>query len=238
MPHFEMNHAAQKYGKFAYSARFGFCVSHGGISLEQAGGDSMLLLSDMDSVSETGAEYWRERRAVTEKRHGHNWLSGVWQPWPDVRIHTLLVSLGFWHLRIHRIESARKLKTAEGSFSVMRYNEFDEALPLCNSAAEKQEALIAFPWGASRIAALEVPSERTGTLIVPAPNLNVLVPSGVIPTLLGTINKGTCTLITAVCAGDRDTVINASIPVAALRDGGVEITGENGKSFLLLTSSN
>jgi hypothetical protein len=46
MPSFEMNHAAQKYSKFAYSARFGFCMSHGSINIEQAGGDSMLLLRE------------------------------------------------------------------------------------------------------------------------------------------------------------------------------------------------
>jgi hypothetical protein len=223
-PPFEMNHAAQKYCKFAYSARFGFCVSHSGASLEQAGGDSMLLLSDIGSETEAGGDYWRERRAATEIFSGENWISSVWRPWPDVKVFTLLVSLGTWHLRVHRIESARKLKTAEGAFSIRRYNGLDEALPLRNGAAEKREALAAFPWGASRIAALEPLCARTGTLVVLAPNLNVLEPSAVIPTLTGTLEVGTSLLVTAVRAGDRDKVIESSLPVVAINEGGLKIS--------------
>jgi len=223
--HFEMNHAAQKYGKFAYSARFGFCVSHGSANIEQAGGDSMLLLSDLDSIPEAGADYWRERRAATEIHSGENWTSSIWQPWPDVKIFTLLVSLGAWHLRVHRIESARRLKTAEGAFAVRRYNGFDVALPL-SEGAKKSEALAAFPWGASRIAALEPSSARTGTLIVPACNLNVLEPVVVIPTLTGTLEAGKSLLVTAVRAGNRDTVIEASLPDIAINENGFKIIYE------------
>jgi len=220
---FEMNHAAQKYSKFAYSARFGFCVAQSGANLEQAGGDSMLLLSDIDSETETGGNHWRERRTVTENLSGENWISGVWRPWPDVKISTLLVSLGAWHLRVHRIESARRLKTAEGAFGVRRYNGFDEALPLGNSASEKWEALAAFPWGASRIAALEPSTARTGTLVVSASNLNVLEPVVVIPTLTGVLEAGKSLFVTAVRAGDRGTVIEASLPDIAINEKSLKI---------------
>jgi hypothetical protein len=221
---FEMNHAAQTYCKCAYSARFGFCVSHGGANLEQAGGDSMLLLSDLDSETETGGNHWRERRGTTEILSGENWISSVWRPWPDVKIFTLLISLGAWHLRFHRIESARKLKTAEGAFAIKRFNDFDEALPLNNSAAVEWEALTAFPWGASRIVALELSSTRIGTLVVPAPNLNILEPSAVIPTLTGTLEAGTSILVTAVRAGDRNAVIEAPLPVVAINEDGLKIS--------------
>jgi hypothetical protein len=234
MPDFEMNHAACKYGKFAYSARFGFCVSHGNANIEQAGGDSMLLLSDAGSVPETGGNYWRERRNMTERLSGENWISSVWRPWPDVKILTVLVSLGNWHLRIHGIESGRKLKTAEGAFAVKRYNGFDEALPLHNGAAEKHEALAALPWGASRISALEPSSARIGILVVPAPNLNVLEPSVVIPTLTGTLETGTSALVTAVRAGERDTVIKASLPDVVINEDGLEINYKKRKQIIRL----
>jgi len=231
-PPFEMNHAAQKYCKFAYSARFGFCVSHGNTSLEQAGGDSMLLLSDLGSETEAGGDHWRERRAATENLSGENWVSGVWRPWPDVRVFTLLVSLGGWHLRVHRIESARKLKTAEGAFSIRRYNGFDEALPVTNGAAQKWEALAAFPWGASRIAALEPSSARNGTLVIPAPNLNVLEPSAVMPALTGTLETGTSILVTAVRAGDRDAVVEAPLPVVFVNGDGVKVSYKEREQFI------
>jgi len=219
IPPFEMNHAAQKYSKFAYSARFGFCVSRSPWSIEQAGGDSMLLLSDYHE------EHWRERREITEKQSGPDWVSSVWQPWPDVSIQTFLCYVGQWQLRIHRIESGRKLKTAEGAFALRRCTESGEALPVVNTAETSSEALTVFPWGASRIAALEhssryatsdaaLPplSERSGIIITPAPNLNILEPSCVIPTLTGIVDAGKTVLITAVCAGNHRTVSAQALP--------------------------
>jgi hypothetical protein len=235
MPSFEMNHSAQKYSKFAYSAQFGFCAAHGACTLEQAGGDSMLLLSDADSLPETETGYWRERRAVEEKRIGTNWVSSVWRPWPDVRIRTVLVCLGSWHLRIHRIESNRQLKTAEGGFAVRRYNEFDEALPVSNTATGAAEALAAFPWGASRIAAMEPERKRSGTLIITMPNLTVLEPCCVIPTLRGTVGKGITILATAVRAGDQDAVNKAPLPHVMLRDDSAEIFNGDEKQVIRLT---
>ena len=230
IPPFEMNHAAQKYSKFAYSSRFGFCVSHSAWSLEQAGGDSMLLLSDYNE------EHWRERREVVDKYSGEDWISSIWEPWRNVRIHTVLCYAGIWHIRIHRIESGRILKTAEGAFAVRRYNGFDEALPLVNSAQKSSEAVSAFPWGASRIAALESSAgqERKGIIIVPAPNLNILYPSCVIPTLTGVVNKGVTYLISAVCAGDQDAVTENNLPFVKLYDDKAEITFDNGKKIIEL----
>ena len=234
MPDFEMNHAAQKYCKFAYSARFGFCVAHGSNGLERAAGDSMLLLSDIDSVSHTGVDYWRERGKTENKSSGQNWVSGVWRPWPEVKIVTLLVSLGYWHLRVHRIESDRKLKTAEGGFAIRRYSETGDASPPRNSSeegAERAEAIAAYPWGASRINAIERESLRTGIIVAAAPNLNVLEPSVVIPTLMGTAGKGTTVLATAVCAGDCNNVIKAALPTVILYNDRVEIAEINDKFY-------
>ena len=223
IPPYEMNHAAQKYSKFAYSARFGFCVSHGPRSLEQAGGDSMLLLSDYDE------EYWRERREVIDKRSGPDWISSVWQPWHDVKIKTTLYYAGGWHLRVHRIESRRRLKTAEGGFAVRRYNEFDEALHAVNASEKSCEALSVFPWSASRIIALEgkAVSDRKGTIVIPAPNLNILYPCCVIPSLTGIIEKGVSVYVTAVCAGDCDTVTKISPPDVLVSDDKIKISSEN-----------
>jgi hypothetical protein len=60
----------------------------------------------------------------------------------------------------------------------------------------------------------------------------VLVPSVVIPTLTGTINKRITVLVTAVRAGDRDAVIIAALLVVTLHENSVEITAENGKHII------
>ncbi|MDR0623675.1 MAG: DUF2264 domain-containing protein [Treponema sp.] len=216
-PGFDMNHPAQKYGKFAYSARFGFCVSLSSYNIEKTGCDSMLMVSSGDG-------YWRERRQVKGREAGSNWTRSVWNPWPNVEIVTTLVSLGAWHIRVHRIQSGRALETVEGGFALRRYEPAaagqipQAALPVCNTAGSEREALAAFPWGASRIAALEPAPEggRKGSLLFPAPNLNIQDPAVVIPVLEGKLEPGITILASAVRAGDRDAVTGAALPSIAL----------------------
>ncbi|MDR2134519.1 MAG: DUF2264 domain-containing protein, partial [Treponema sp.] len=200
-PNFDMNHAAQKYCKFAYSARFGFCVAHSNYDIEKTGCDSALLFSEGDG-------YWRERRETTDQATGANWVRSRWQPWADVEVVTVLIRLEGWHVRIHRIQSGRPLLTVEGGFSVPRFD--GAAPPAANAAASASEALVLYPWAASRIAALEgsfpgglKPAlPRRGGLVVPAPNLNVIHPAVVIPVLEGKLEAGTTLLACAVRAGD------------------------------------
>ena len=219
-PDFEMNHASCKYGKFAYSAKAGFCVSLGNYGLESVGCDSALVLS-------LGDNYWRERRNVFDVKTGidnenNKWVSSVWQPWQDVKITTVIICLGLWHLRIHRIESDKNLQSVEGGFSISRYqlpwqmNQFydnNEVFSAENKSKVKHEALISFPWGASRITAMEESPQREGSILVPAPNLNILYPHAAVPVLKGEIKKGTAVLITAACRGGCE-IINAVPPCA------------------------
>ncbi|MDR1249988.1 MAG: DUF2264 domain-containing protein [Treponema sp.] len=206
---FDMNHGAQKYNKFAYSARFGFCVSHSNYGLEKIGCDSALLLSEGDG-------YWRERREAADWESGEGWLKSRWQPWNDVSVITALVRMGDWHVRVHRIESGRSLLAVEGGFSVPRCNDTDEAPPV-RAGEGAASALLLFPWAASRIVALEnsfpgelaPPSSRRGSALVPAPNLNVIHPQVAIPTLEGVLKPGITYWACAVWAGDGDSTGNA-----------------------------
>jgi hypothetical protein len=206
---FDMNHMEQKYGKFAYSARFGFCVALGSMNIEKTGCDSTLLLSEGDG-------YWRGRRQVKEEEAGENWLKSRWQPWPGVDIVTVLIRLGDWHIRIHRITGGRTLQSVEGGFSIPRCRG-DETMP-ASSAAAGPRSLVLYPWAASRIEALEnalprklrAASSRSGAVVNPAPNLNVLHPLTAIPVLEGRIEPGTGFLACAVWAGDGTDTDRAS----------------------------
>ncbi|QQO10848.1 DUF2264 domain-containing protein [Breznakiella homolactica] len=210
-PVYEVVQAAAKYGKFAYSARFGFCVSHGSYDLEKTGCDSTLLFSEGDN-------YWRERRAVRDQTSGPNWTRSLWSPWPDVTVATTLVALGAWHVRIHKIESSRTLDAVEGGFSVPLYCGREPAVPPETRADTSREALVSFAWGASRIAALEAGSNRTGTLVEPSPNLNLLEPSGIIPVLKGKVKPGITIWVTAVRAGDPGPAASEKPPRVVIED--------------------
>jgi hypothetical protein len=223
-PGFDMAHAAEKYGKFAYSARFGFCVSHSSYNIAMTGCDSMLMLGGGDG-------YWRQRRQTWGRTTGPNWTASFWAPWPDVTIHTTLVSLGDWHVRFHRIDSGRALKAVEGGFSLRRCRNLRESAeapaapdpPIENSAQSAGESLAALPWGASRIAALEPESARTGSIVIPAPNLNLLEPHVLIPMLEGSLEPGKTLWICAVRAGNRESVRGEKPPRLVLKGESAEV---------------
>lgn len=71
----------------------------------------MLPLADGDN-------YYRGRRDCEEVRVDENFIFSRWSPWHDVHVDTWLIPFGEWHLRLHRINSARTLQTAEGGFAV------------------------------------------------------------------------------------------------------------------------
>ena len=226
-PGWEAVQSAAKYCKFAYSARFGFSVSHGAWSLEKTGGDSMLMLSEGDG-------YWRERRHTTDQRSGPNWTYGRWLPWPDVEIETTLVALGSWHVRIHRIKSGRELESAEGGFSVARYRAFDAAVPP-DSALEsgsgtsgRASARIAFPWAASAVVDLTPETARTGDIVMMEPNLNIIESSGAVPVLRGTIGRGRTLLACAVRAGDASPGFPGKTPEIRIADDGTVTVLDSG----------
>ncbi|MFA6506903.1 MAG: DUF2264 domain-containing protein [Treponemataceae bacterium] len=236
-PSWEAVQSAAKYCKFAYSARFGFCVSRGSYALEQTGCDSMLVLSEGSPFGGDG--YWRERRATTDQRSGTNWTAGRWKPWNDVEITTVLVALGESHLRFHRIRSERLLETAEGGFSIPRFNGVEKTVkPVIR--LDSAAAAIALPWAASRIDALPIsPSAvrasggtpgpetapRTGEILLLSPNLNIVEPSAVVPILRGVIRPGETLLACFVRAGDSETTMAATPPE-------IEFDGEKGFTAL------
>lgn len=209
-PLWEAVQAAAKYGKFAYSARFGFSVSRGSYALEQTGCDSSLVLSEGDG-------YWRERRRSADQRSGGNWTAGTWFPWPDVEIRTVLIALGDAHVRIHRIRSGRRLEAVEGGFSVPRFREGEPPSEAEIRVADGSAAVL-FPWAGSRVD--DLTAARTGGIVYPSPNLNLMDPSGAVPILRGAIETGESILACCVRAGNPEPTAAAKIPLLEIDDRG------------------
>ncbi|KAJ5107541.1 hypothetical protein N7456_004216 [Penicillium angulare] len=121
--HYAMRGTHAKYGKFAYSASFGYSVPTGSYELEQYAPDSMLALCD-----DADGEVWKTRRVTKDARFEYPGSENVpvlvsrWEPWVDVEVETILIppSEGTpnWHLRAHRIRTGRALKTSEGAFAI------------------------------------------------------------------------------------------------------------------------
>jgi hypothetical protein len=192
-PCYESVQAAAKYAKFAYSSRFGFCVSLGAFDLSKTGCDSMLMLTEGDG-------YWRERRHSRDRFSCIDFVRSSWSPWTDVEVVTWLLPVGTWHMRVHAVSSGRELDAAEGGFSLPDQNAHECAVAPRITRAEGS-ILAALPWASGGIVDLSPGLERRAAeLHKPEPNLNLLYPKVLVPLLRGKIGKGETILACAVFA--------------------------------------
>ena len=180
-----------KYTKFAYSSRFGFTIERGRFGLKHAACDSMLLLADGDN-------YFRGRRECEAVRVTEDYLYSRWSPWHDVHIETWQVPFGEWHLRLHRINSARRLNTAEGGFAVM------------NTEPQIREngCWLVAGNGTSVLVDLSPVVNREPDSIVTPPNSSIMFPEcAAIPLLKTTLAQGESWLCCAAVAGESQPVM-------------------------------
>ncbi|MHA1140672.1 DUF2264 domain-containing protein [Enterobacter mori] len=206
-----------KYTKFAYSSRFGFTIERGRFGLKHAACDSMLLLAD-------GDDYYRGRRECEAVRVDENYLYSRWSPWHDVHIDTWQVPFGEWHLRLHRINSARALQTAEGGFAVMK-TEHQIRERGCYLAAEN---------GSSVIVDLSPAIKRLPDSIVTPPNSSIMFPEcATIPLLKTDIPQGESWLCCAVFASEKQN--SAARPHLNITQNQVEIREPGGERQLSFT---
>ncbi|TLS48002.1 DUF2264 domain-containing protein [Streptomyces montanus] len=173
--HAWLRHGAEKYAKFAYSSRFGFSLPGGPLGLAQGAYDSMLALSD------DGGAHYRVREEPADPETGGDTVRGTWRPWPDVEITTWLTAAPPWHLRTHRIRTARALHTAEGGFAVDR----DAG---AEAAAGTGYARASAPAGFTGLRDLD--GLRSGAVVDCLPGTNVLARRTTLPTLTGQLPPG------------------------------------------------
>ncbi|MBZ0058293.1 MULTISPECIES: DUF2264 domain-containing protein [unclassified Leclercia] len=190
-----------KYTKFAYSSRFGFTIERGRFGLKHAACDSMLLLADGDN-------YFRGRRECEEVRVDENFIFSRWSPWHDVHIESWLVPFGEWHLRLHRINSARTLQTVEGGFAVMKT---DPRLIGRGSFLNAKN-------GSSAIVDLSPAITRQPDSVVTPPNSSIMFAEcAAIPVLTTTLLPGESWLCSAVLATGEE-IQEANTPQLEIKD--------------------
>ncbi|KAI0743755.1 hypothetical protein C8Q80DRAFT_1325551 [Daedaleopsis nitida] len=171
---YPVKQSAAKYGKFAYSSAFGYSVPVGALTLEEHGADSALALSA------DGGETWKLRRETKQARIEHGrWLRSI-PPTPDAPL---------WHLRVHRIRTARALLSAEGGWAIYGQGTDDRALePAAGEAFGTLEsgsaARAASKAGVSGIVELRERPSRKGRAMRTDANTNLMVPRAVMPTLM------------------------------------------------------
>ena len=177
-----------KYTKFAYSSRFGFTIERGRFGLKHAACDSMLLLADGDN-------YFHGRRECETVRVDENYIFSRWSPWHDVHIDSWLVPFGEWHLRLHRITSARTLQTVEGGFAVMK----------TEPQLHGRGSYLSADNGSSAIVDLSPNISRQPDSVVTPPNSSIMFAGcATIPVLTSTLPQGESWLCCAVMASAQN----------------------------------
>ncbi len=177
------SHYPHKYDKFAYSTAFGFGVGSDVGGVEHAGIDGTLGLGE-------DPDHLRIREEV------EGWLKdgrprSRWEPWPDVTLDSWLVAATPWHVRIHRLETDRRLHSVEGGFPVDRSRE--DGGERCGEA---DAAVARYPAAHSEIR--DLAGDREGEVIDQDPNTNVLHQRTAVPVLRGSHDPGTSWLVSAV----------------------------------------
>jgi hypothetical protein len=143
----------------------------------------MLALSEGDNIYRV-----RRRNEETSILDG-GVLKSTWHPWRDVKVTTWIVPGLPWHLRVHRVETARELDAAEGGF----------ALPIDATLAELRDAVAVggrSGFGICGIAGIEGYGEAA--LIHAQSNTNLMHPRTAIPTLEAKLTAGEHWLVSAV----------------------------------------
>ncbi|QDY69218.1 DUF2264 domain-containing protein [Qingshengfaniella alkalisoli] len=105
--------AAEKYAKFAYSTAFGFSMDPDRLGFTVNPFDNMLALS-RDSRS------FFTRSEFDESLIGPDFLWSKWLPDDDIEVETWLIARAPWHIRAHKITTARPLVATEGGFAIER----------------------------------------------------------------------------------------------------------------------
>jgi len=186
----EHTHTSAKYEKFVYSTLFGFSVPRAEWGLAQGAYDSTLALSEGDNL-------YRVKRKCEEISVTEQMIFAKWTPWSDVEVQTWLIPGAPWHVRIHRIESARSLEAAEGGFALGIDCGNADGLSNAPHILEPDGCIYAIS-GHAMSGMKPLYGGGRMELIYPHANTNLLHSRTVIPTVRASLEKGVSWLVTAV----------------------------------------
>ncbi|KAI8068585.1 hypothetical protein BC940DRAFT_298546 [Gongronella butleri] len=176
--------AAYKYNKMAYSTRYGFSIDANPYGFDGAALDSMI------GFSEDGLQF--SVRHETRAKMYKDCLYSTWSPYKDVEVETWLIPKGKWHIRVHKVSSARKLQTIEGGFAIANKMRIDRDIkPDCEDRVYTTN-------DDDFSGIVDLSRNRTPRICHPEANSNIMVPRTRVPQLVGAIEANS--VVTFSCA--------------------------------------
>lgn len=179
-----LGHFTEKYAKFAYSAHFGFSVSHSNDNISENAPDSMLSF------------FFPEEENVCVRKHSTSFkiegkrIISTWSPCVGIDVETTITITKTGHERVHIIQSDKECIAYDAGFSIPLF------VP-GYATQESNETITASTERESCTVQGEGPG-RTPFLITPDPNTNLIWKNTVIPAIRYEINKGRTILRTRI----------------------------------------
>jgi hypothetical protein len=189
-----MRAAAEKYGKFVYSTRYGFSVEANDRHFDGAALDGMIGFS-------RDGKHFRVREMLDDAAIAGDRLYSKWRVFDDVTIETWLIPANPWHIRMHRVETPVELKSIEGGFAIRRSDFGADRTAIGDGHAQAENTA-----DISAIHDLTHGGKRSARAHFPLPNTNLIHAKTIVPQLLGNIGPGTTVLVTAAMALPLDDV--------------------------------
>ena len=199
-----------KYEKFVYSSTFGFSVSKGA-SLLQGAFDNTLAVSEQD-------DYYRVRYGVESYQVEETHLVSVWKPWVDVEITSIIVPCLPWHVRIHLVNSKRKLSLSDSGFSVDTEGDFEvDKTPNSVSYTKSNNH-------SQRVGIVNLMGDaKTIDITHPEPNTNLHFVKSAFPSAIYEVNAGEHVIATAVFGGVNDNAKFNTVPTVTKTETGFAV---------------
>jgi len=214
---------SNKYDKFAYSSHFGFGVDDGVAGLDACGVDSTLVVS-------ADGEHYRGRSADLRSSVATGVARSVWEPFDDVTVSTWVVPVGSWHVRAYRLDTDRRIESADGGFALPTTDE-READDVIETTDDRSATVRFQDFSGVRALATTATGDTTdGDVVRPSPNTNLQHPRTAVPVLTRTFEPGTHRFASAVLGvpgeSERPDVWSSPPSVAWTSDGVDVFDGE------------
>lgn len=198
--------APEKYSKFAYSSRYGFCIETDTRQFNRCNFDNMLAFS-------LDGRHYAVREGNRRVRMAGDLLMAEWSPNEDLEVETWLMPAAPWHIRVHRIRARRAYQIVEGGFAIGRPDG-----PA--GVEEKSAGAVSIDNGKDLSGVRDLGSSvaRVARVLDSLANSSLLTPRASVPQLTGEIPAGETVLITAVLALPHSAVGAAWTQVLARPD--------------------
>lgn len=178
------SHTIEKYGKFAYSSKFGFSIARSNVTLAENAPDSMLTFQVYG--------YFFVKNTI-EKDYviGENGLCVRWSPMEGIHVETTIEPTADGHIRTHRITSAVECTAYDCGFAVST-----DGREWFTKEITEDSATVRNAGGFCMVRSL--PSGGRADVMIPDPNTNLVASKTQIPLAEYRIRKGTQVIQTHV----------------------------------------